>query len=234
MNTGKRFVVLLLALALVLPFVIGAVPANAASGEVTRAEWISRVVETFNMTVDDTSTMPDNYYSDLTTDNPYYQDILLAVEFGLIDIEAGYPFRPNDPATREFAAHTLNFALGFQFDESAGYTFSESSIVTYPNDIQVAINRGWFSLSGGSFMPEQPITASEADSMLADAAQVLAGDATGGGDNTVEFAEGVIVVPQGTEVIWDSESNTVTIIGYDGTIAAGDIFAVYFDGYPMT
>ena len=57
-------------------------------------------------------------------------------------------------------------------------------------------------------MPEQPITASEADSMLADAAQVLAGDATGGGDNTVEFAEGVIVVPQGTEVIWDSESNT--------------------------
>lgn len=234
MKMGKRIAVLLLAMVLVLPFVIGAVPANAASGEVTRAEWISRVVETFNMTVDDTSTMPDNYYSDLTTDNPYYQDILLAVEFGLIDIEAGYPFRPNDPATREFAAHTLNFALGFQFDESAGYTFSEASIVTYPNDIQVAINRGWFSLSGGSFMPEQPITASEADSMLADAAQVLAGDATGGGDNTVEFAEGVIVVPQGTEVIWDSESNTVTIIGYDGTIAAGDIFAVYFDDYPMT
>ena len=87
----------------------------------TRAEWISRVVDTFNMTVDDTSTMPDNYYSDLTTDNPYYQDILLAVEFGLIDIEAGHPFRPDDPATREFAAHTLNFALGFQLDESAGY-----------------------------------------------------------------------------------------------------------------
>ena len=231
---GKRIAVLLLAMVLVLPFVASAIPASAASGEMTRAEWISRVVDTFNMTVDDTSTMPDNYYSDLTTDNPYYQDILLAVEFGLIDIEAGYPFRPNDPATREFAAHTLNFALGFQFDESAGYTFSESSIVTYPNDIQVAINRGWFSLSGGSFMPEQPITASEADSMLADAAQVLAGDATGGGDNTVEFAEGVIVVPQGTEVIWDSESNTVTIIGYDGTIAAGDIFAVYFDDYPMT
>ena len=234
MKMGKRIAVLLLAMVLVLPFVASAIPASAASGEMTRAEWISRVVDTFNMTVDDTSTMPDNYYSDLTTDNPYYQDILLAVEFGLIDIEAGYPFRPNDPATREFAAHTLNFALGFQFDESAGYTFSESSIVTYPNDIQVAINRGWFSLSGGSFMPEQPITASEADSMLADAAQVLAGDATGGGDNTVEFAEGVIVVPQGTEVIWDSESNTVTIIGYDGTIAAGDIFAVYFDDYPMT
>ena len=229
MNTGKRFVVLLLALALVLPFVIGAVPANAASGEVTRAEWISRVVETFNMTVDDTSTMPDNYYSDLTTDNPYYQDILLAVEFGLIDIEAGYPFRPNDPATREFAAHTLNFALGFQFDESAGYTFSESSIVTYPNDIQVAINRGWFSLSGGSFMPEQPITASEADSMLADAAQVLAGDMADSGENYVEFAEGVIVVPQGTNVSVDETTGAVTISGYSETIVSGGIFAVYPD-----
>lgn len=32
----------------------------------------------------------------------------------------------------------------------------------------------------------------------------------------------------------DGEKNTVTIIGYDGTIAAGDIFAVYFDDYPMT
>lgn len=234
MKMGKRIAVLLLAMVLVLPFVASAIPASAASGEMTRAEWISRVVDTFNMTVDDTSTMPDNYYSDLTTDNPYYQDILLAVEFGLIDIEAGHPFRPDDPATREFAAHTLNFALGFQLDESAGYTFSEASSVTYPDDIQVAINRGWLSLSGSNFMPEQSITASEADNMLADAEQVLAGDATGGGDNTVEFAEGVIVVPQGTEVIWDSESNTVTIIGYDGTIAAGDIFAVYFDDYPMT
>ena len=233
MKMGKRFVVLLLALALVLPFIIGAVPANAASGEVTRAEWISRVVETFDMTVDDTSTMPDNYYSDLTTDNPYYQDILLAVEFGLIDIEAGHPFRPGDPATREFAAHTLNFALGFQLDENSDYTFSESSSVTYPNDIQVAINRGWFSLSGGSFMPEQPITASEADNMLADAAQVLAENVIGdGSDNHIEFADWVVVIPQETNVVLDTASKAVTITGYTGSIVTGDTFVVFIDEMP--
>ena len=233
MKMGKRFVVLLLALALVLPFVIGAVPAHAASGEVTRAEWISMVVETFDMTVDDTSTMPDNYYSDLTTDNPYYQDILLAVEFGLIDIEAGHPFRPGDPATREFAAHTLNFALGFQLDESSDYTFSESSSVTYPNDIQVAINRGWFSLSGGSFMPEQPITASEADNMLADAAQVLAENVIGdGSDNHIEFADWVVVIPQETNVVLDTASKAVTITGYTGSIVTGDTFVVFIDEMP--
>ena len=229
MKMGKRIAVLLLAMVLVLPFVASAIPASAASGEVTRAEWISRVVDTFNMTVDDTSTMPDNYYSDLTTDNPYYQDILLAVEFGLIDIEAGHPFRPDDPATREFAAHTLNFALGFQLDESAGYTFSEASSVTYPDDIQVAINRGWLSLSGSNFMPEQSITASEADNMLADAEQVLAGDMADSGENYVEFAEGVIVVPQGTNVSVDETTGAVTISGYSETIVSGGIFAVYPD-----
>jgi len=229
MKMGKRIAVLLLAMVLVLPFVASAIPASAASGEMTRAEWISRVVDTFNMTVDDTSTMPDNYYSDLTTDNPYYQDILLAVEFGLIDIEAGHPFRPDDPATREFAAHTLNFALGFQLDESAGYTFSEASGVTYPDDIQVAINRGWLSLSGSNFMPEQSITASEADNMLADAEQVLAGDMADSGENYVEFAEGVIVVPQGTNVSVDETTGAVTISGYSETIVSGGIFAVYPD-----
>ena len=229
MKMGKRIAVLLLAMVLVLPFVASAIPASAASGEMTRAEWISRVVDTFNMTVDDTSTMPDNYYSDLTTDNPYYQDILLAVEFGLIDIEAGHPFRPDDPATREFAAHTLNFALGFQLDESAGYTFSEASGVTYPDDIQVAINRGWLSLSGSNFMPEQSITASEADNMLADAEQVLAGDMADSGENYVEFAEGVIVVPQGTNVSVDETTGAVTISGYIETIVSGGIFAVYPD-----
>ena len=233
MKLGKRIAVLLLTLVLVLPFVADAIPANAASGDVTRAEWISKVVDTFDMTVDDTSTMPDNYYSDLTTDNPYYQDILLAVEFGLIDIEAGYPFRPNDPATREFAAHTLNFALGFQFDESAGYTFSESSIVTYPNDIQVAINRGWFSLSGGSFMPEQPITEAEAANMLVDAAQVLAENVIGdGSDNHIEFADWVVVIPQETNVVLDTASKAVTITGYTGSIVTGDTFVVFIDEMP--
>ena len=234
MKMGKRIAVLLLALVLVLPFVADAIPANAASGEVTRAEWISKVVETFGMTVDDTSTMPDNYYSDLTTDNPYYQDILLAVEFGLIDIEAGHPFRPGDPATREFAAHTLNFALGFQLDESSDYTFSESSSVTYPNDIQVAINRGWFSLSGGSFMPEQPITEAEAANMLVDAAQVLAGDTAGGDgeENYVTLAKGVIEIPESINVSFDEATGCVTIYDYSYPIAPGDIFAIYSGELP--
>ena len=144
-----------------LAMLCAAVPAgiNAfAVSDVTRAEWVSQLVAAFDMTVENDDNMPDNYFSDISEDMPYYRDILLAVEFGVINIEAGDPFYPDETATREFAAQTLNSCLLFQLGEGEGYTFSESGSVTYPDDIQVAINRGWFKLSGNNFMPNQAVT----------------------------------------------------------------------------
>lgn len=79
-------------------------PTAFAANTVTRAEWISQLVEAFSMTVEDDSNMPDNYFSDITETDSYYRNILLAVEFGVIDLEAGEAFEPNEPTTREFAA----------------------------------------------------------------------------------------------------------------------------------
>ena len=214
-----------------VPAFLGSVFA-AGSGEVSRGEWISQLVSTFNMTVDDASTMPDNYYSDMTMESPYYNDVLLAVEFGVIDLDAGLPFRPDDPATREFAAHTLNFCLGFQL-EDLNYTFSEYGSVTYPDDIQIALNRNWFTLSGSSFMPEKAITRAEMQVMLADAQQVLALDASiVGSENTAEFSSEVIEIPADAELAFD-EYNNITISGYTGSLNVNDTFVVYIEGYPM-
>ena len=135
------------------------------------------------MQVDDESNMPDNYFNDITSDMDCYKDILLAVEFGVIDLEAGQSFRPYDPATREFAAQTLNYCLGFKLDEGIAYTFNDSANVTYKDDAQVALNRGWFSLSNGKFCPEQAITESEMNTMLSDAVSVISGDAVSGTKN---------------------------------------------------
>lgn len=115
-------------------------PAAFAANTVTRAEWISQLVEAFSMTVEDDSAIPDNYFSDITETDSYYRDILLAVEFGVIDLEAGEAFEPSESATREFAARTLNSCLQFQLDEGAEYTYSEADSVTYPNDIQIAMS----------------------------------------------------------------------------------------------
>jgi hypothetical protein len=126
------------------------------------------------MTVEEDN-YPDNYFSDLTGEEEYYRDILVATEFGVIDIEAGLPFNPDGAVTREFAAQTLNYCLGFQLDEGTEYTFSDSADVASPMDAQVAVNRSWFALVDGAFKPEQPITAAEMTAMLTDAKEVYFG-----------------------------------------------------------
>ena len=211
---------------------LAVVPAQAADAEVTRAEWIQSVVKTFSMTVEEDN-YPDNYYTDLTGEEDYYRDILVAVEFGLIDQLPGTDFRPEDPATREFAAHTLNFALGYRLDDDAEYTFSEAESATYPDDIQVAVNRGWFALSGGAFLPEQAVTSGEAAAMLADAAKVLESSRLQEDYvNTFVYAEGVVEVPNGTAVEFVG-LDTVYITYCPVTIAPGDTFVVYNGGFPV-
>ena len=228
----KRFLSMFLCLCM-LSVIFGA-PADAfAETTVTRGEWITKLVNTFNMTVEDDSTMPDNYFSDITSDMTCYRDILLAVEFGVIDLDAGEAFEPDKPATREFAAQTLNYCLRFQLDETLEYTYSESGEVSCPDDIQVAINRGWFTLSGNNFLPEQAVTADEADAMLDDAAAVLSGESIDEAhDNKYEFGENVKVIPQTATVTIDADY-TVTISDYDCDISSGDIFVAYSAGIPV-
>ena len=143
------FVLAVLMIASLLP-----ATALAADETVTRIAWVQKLVKTFDMTVE-ADNYPDNYYSDIDSGASYYKDLMIAVEFGVIDLEAGSAFEPDKPATREFAAHTLNFCLGFQLDEGVAYTYTDKDAVTYPEDVQVAVNRGWFQLSGGKFLPEQ-------------------------------------------------------------------------------
>ncbi|MEE1158253.1 MAG: hypothetical protein UHS51_02420, partial [Atopobiaceae bacterium] len=84
--------------------------------EVTRAQWIHELVGTFDVRVEDES-YPEEYFSDVSENAPYYEDLVKAVEFGIIDVPAGGAVRANDAAERDFAAHTLNFCLGFQLQD---------------------------------------------------------------------------------------------------------------------
>ena len=205
--------------------------AYAAQGSVTRAEWIHKLVEMFEMTVEEEN-YPDNYFSDLTDDSAYYRDILVAVEFGVIDIEAGEAFHPEEPADREFAAHTLNFCLGYELEENPVYAFSDVSEVVYPDDAQVAVTRKWFQLIDGRFSPTSPISESEVGFMLSDAAQVRSStEIDENYDNTYEFAEGVIEIPMGTNLSKD-ENGIITVFNCPVTILAGDKFAVYLNEIP--
>ena len=220
------FVLAVLMIASLLP-----VTALAADETVTRIAWVQKLVKTFDMTVE-ADNYPDNYYSDIDSSASYYRDLMIAVEFGVIDLEAGSAFEPDKPATREFAAHTLNFCLGFQLDEGVAYTYTDKDAVTYPEDVQVAVNRGWFQLSGGKFLPEQTVTSAEAANMLADAAKVRKGDTVQAGyDSKYVFTDGVVVVPSSVAAeIADDGS----VIIPDTTVALkeGDTFVVFVEDFP--
>ena len=229
----KRILSMLLTVCM-LATMISSIPMTSfAATNVTRGEWITSLVETFSMTVEEDAVLPDNYFGDITSDMECYDDILLAVEFGVIDLAAGEDFKPDEPATREFAAQTLNYCLNFQLEEDAEYTYNEADSVTHPDDIQVAVNRGWFALSGGKFFPEQNITQEESTAMLADAATILEGDVINEDyDSKFDFADGVVVIPQGTEISI-SEDYTVTVTDYESNVKVGDVFVVFTGEIPV-
>ena len=225
----KRILSIFLAVCLI--FTLLPVGALAEETTVTRAEWIQSLVKIFDMTVEE-GAPPENYYSDLTGDETYYRDILVAAEFGVIDTPAGEAFEPNEPATREFAAQTLNFCLGFQLGEDKQYTYAEYETVEYPDDIQVAVNRSWFALENGNFLPQQAVTVAESEAILKDAATILSGNTVNENyDSTYTFEKDVIVIPEGTTV--GVSDDTVTITDSTKTIAAGQMFAVYVNGIPQ-
>ena len=235
-------IALLALLALVMAFAVACVqvPARAfaesatdqdpaASGEITRGEWLGNLVDLFEISVDEED-YPDNYFSDLSSDDEHYLSVLLAVSSGIVDIEPGGEVRANDAATREFVAQTLNYCLGFQLDEGVAYTFSDSADCAYPADDQVAVDKGWFALDNGAFNPKAHVTSEQAKTILDSAASLK--KITQPSDDTVSteyvFQDGVVVVPEETQVLVDG--STVTVVNAPETINAGSIFVVYLHG----
>ncbi len=199
---------------------------------ITRAQWLHNLAVVFEMTVE-TMAAPDNYFSDLSEDHPYYTDIILNISFGVVDIEAGEPVYPDEALTREFAASTLNFCLGYSLEENTALSFADTEAVVDAVSAQISLDRGWFGLVDGCFSPELAVTNTEVEIMLDDAKSII--EATVIDENTVdtfEFAEGVVVVPIGTAVSAD-ENGVVSITDSPVTISVGDSFAVFYNDIPV-
>ena len=197
-------------------------------GTITRAEWLHDLTVMFDMTVEEDN-MPDDYFSDVTSTHTYYKDIMMAAEFGVIDIEAGQEVKPDETATREFAAHTLNYCLGYKLEDKT-YTYTDTTEIKYPDDTQIAINRGWFTLEDGKFNPEKTITKAEIENMVSDAKTVQESTQIDEDyNNSYEFASNVIEIPQDVSVYVDEDKN-VTIVSCPKEITVGDTFAVYENG----
>ena len=199
--------------------------------EVTRIEWLHQLTQTFEMKVEEDN-YPDNYFSDVDSSSEYYYDLMLATEFGLVDVEAGDPFEPDKAATREFAAHTLNHCLGFQLEEKK-YTFTEADSVTYPDDIQIVVNQGWLSLVDGAFLPNKGITADEEALLITQAKEIHNSTKIDPNhENTWEYADDVIALPEGTKAEYTSDTE-ITIYNCPIELKEGDKFGIVEQGLPL-
>ena len=92
---------------------------------VSRIEWVADIVSALGLSVD-ADQFPDDYYPDVTATDEHYLALMSAVANGLIDLDAGENFRPDDPTTREFAANTLNSRLGYIM-QAESYSFTQRS-----------------------------------------------------------------------------------------------------------
>ncbi len=202
------------------------------SGEtVSRIEWLRELTSAFELNLEKEN-YPDNYYSDISTSSEYYHDIMVATGYGLVDVDAGEEFRPDDNATREFAAYSMNMRVGY-VRESSEYTFSEAGEVTHADDIQAAIDNGWMVLDGSDFHPNAALTVEVKDAMIKEAKEIYASrkiDANH--ENRYEFTDNVIVIPNDTLIELSAE-NELTITDCPKTINQGDMFAVFDSGMPL-
>ena len=199
-------------------------PADGGLETVTRIEWLTELTTVFEMSVEEQN-YPDNYYSDINSSDAYYYQVMLATEFGLVDVEAGEALKPDDEATREFVAHSFNLCMGYT-DGVTEYTFAEAGSVTYPDDIQIAVNNGWFALSDGAFMPEKAVTRQEADNLIKIAGEAVESIKVDDDyEGHYEFADGVIVIPQ-TVGIELKNIDEYVFTNCDMELKAGDLIGM--------
>ena len=212
--------------AIVFFYAVSEVAEQSAISEVqlSRGEWIAAMVKTLSLTVAK-SQYPDNYYSDISEDSPYYDAIMTATAYGLIAVTEGTPFEPDASATRNFAAETAVFLVGFQSNGSAD--FADIGQCSNPTAAKVAVERGWIALSGGKFCPNQEITAAEKDAILADCLAVRESTKVDRYyDSQFNFKKNVLAFGQDTATE-RVDDNTVKIYEPDASIRPGDLFAVY-------
>lgn len=198
---------------------------NSESG-ITRGEWMHNLAVMFELTTDNDG-VSDAYYPDLTTSTQYFKDIWAVIDAGAVALEPGKNLRAGDSLTRDFAAATLNYFLGYQM-EGSSYSFSDSADCTDPGSAQVAVNRGWFALSGGKFLPNQAVTSAEVIAMTKDAKQALKESTiSAGGNSQYTFADNVVVFPKGVSLSFNEDNSVVTIGDTTTSVSKGDTFVVW-------
>ena len=197
----------------------------AAQTGITRAEWIHELVTVFDMSVPDETEL-ETCCTD-TGSSTYAHDIDLAAYYGVFDTE-GDTFDPDGFVTREFAAHTANYCMGY-LDNGTEVTFADSDAICYAYDAAVAVQHGWFTVSAGNFNPDALMTQAEETRILQEA-QSLSGELAidEEAEQTVQLKNSVIRLDDSVDAAYFA--GYVVIYGTAPALKAGNLFTVSLGG----
>lgn len=138
----------------------GAAGGGASSSRfITRGEWIHSIVEAYGY---DDITGDELFFTDIEQSR-YKKSIQMAVLLGIVPIDSS-TFRPEDPATREFAALTAIRSLGYVTDEDI--TCDDASEIAYPKEAKLAVELGLITLQKGKFLPSKNLQSAEKKRIL--------------------------------------------------------------------
>lgn len=200
---------------------------------VTVGEFYHELIEAMNYENADYE-YPEDYYADISPEHEYYNDIMIATSYGMIFTDSNQVVNADGTMVRERAAQVVNYCLGFQTDELPENVEDYTSIINN-NDVQVAIERGWFDLVDGRFEPQKPITVKELK-RITDDVQTVNDESLEFADNVANkysIAKDVIIVPDDINVEWNAIDDSFILSEEVEGLEPGVAMAIIIDDVPQ-
>lgn len=190
-------------------------------GEVTREQWITKLVDNLQLT----SEFERYSFDDFDKANDASK-IETAIQHGIIDLKANEDnmilFSPNDYATREFVAYTTAKALGF-VDNGNRLESKDKDILNYPYEDYLSVHNGMFKLIDDYFKPTQYVSLKEIEVVIAKIKEIIDSTSIGTGENNkIEYQNNVKEFTTSYEL--DKENNRIITSDSDlAMLKVGDI-----------
>lgn len=180
------------------------------SGDIiSRGEWIDLLIDGVQLTRNQEIDLSeeDFPFSDISQ-SQYKESILYALFNNIIGKDNG-EFKPNEPATREFAIDTAIKALGF--DANSEFICDDANEIVNLKEVGMAVSLGLISLEQNKFYPTRELTKSESDYILEGIKGIIKStEIDEGYDNVFEYKDGVITLDD--SILIKNNNDVITLM----------------------
>lgn len=188
------------------------------SGEITREEWITKLVDLFDYQTNLTE------YSFLDYEDANNPDkIETAIQYSIIDIKENELFNPKGYATREFVAYTTIHALRLSNTSNGSLYCTDKDNLQYPNEDYLAIQNGMLNLINNQFKPNKYVSNDEVNQVIKVIKEIINSTKIDESNKDyIDYQDDVKVI----EDTFEQTSNNTILLDDDNKIQKGDLVVI--------